>query len=71
MKRAECAHSGCDATPRNTAGFLCVRHWLALPRELRDEIWDAFRKRDREASGSLIIDALRYLRETQPAGAPR
>lgn len=67
MSGRVCSHHGCEAAPKNKAGFLCAPHWFKLPRELRDRIWQAYQARDSDASLRLIREALTYLRDREPA----
>lgn len=41
IRRHTCHATGCDAVipPRL---FMCRAHWFALPKAMRDEIWDVY-----------------------------
>jgi hypothetical protein len=42
MSAHECPAPGCDAqVPRSQ--LACRRHWFAIPKPLRDEVWRAYR----------------------------
>lgn len=48
----------------------CRNHWYALPRTLRDQIWDAYLSGAPEHT-ALIAEAVQYLHEKYPAETPR
>jgi len=63
---ATCAAECCQLVVEEGMLF-CRPHWADLPRDLRDDIWKAFRRKDRERFEMLVTEArelvgLRYER---------
>lgn len=42
MAERECRVDGCSSTHAR-GQLMCRRHWLGLPKPLRDELWAAYR----------------------------
>lgn len=42
-----------------TKNAMCKSHWRMVPKPMRDEIWGAYKRRDRASSISLILAACR------------
>lgn len=60
-----CLADGCSRQ-RKPSEIFCKQHWFALPKPMRDEIWEAHRTNNREASLTLIREAVKYLGRRWP-----
>lgn len=61
---SRCPVPRCPTTIGRGKAF-CKPHWFALPKPLRDQIWAAYRARDREESLRLIMEGARLLRDAR------
>lgn len=64
---SNCAWPKCHTLiPREM--FMCKSHWFALPKELRDRIWKAYRADDRDALLTEHKAALKWISEHDAKG---
>jgi hypothetical protein len=60
----------CPAPPCNRqvdrSRLACRNHWYAIPKHLRDQIWDAYLSGADEHT-ALVAEAVQYLHERYPA----
>lgn len=68
----ECPAPGCT-TRVERSRLACVRHWYALPKQLRDDVWAAYR---RHGTGTpehtaAITAAVKWLRANVTDGRTR
>ena len=59
-KKTRCGAARCGEIISATKMF-CVDHWKQLPEHIQDEIYGAYRKRDRIRSLELCLEANRAL----------
>jgi hypothetical protein len=62
----ECPAPTCTRRVASTQ-LACRSHWYALPKELRDRVWDAHTGRSDEDHSAVIMEAVDWLREKYPA----
>ena len=58
MAMTRCFAKGCKARIRSDR-FGCLRHWRKLPKAFRDEVWAAFRAKNRIRTLELVATAYR------------
>ena len=59
---SKCGAIGCKISVDGIKAY-CKSHWFQLPKLMRDEIWAAYRTKDRDASLRAIKTATKWLQE--------
>lgn len=63
MSKTRCGICG---TGIKASQMFCRTHWFQLPKDLRDQVWEAHRKGDRDKSLELYSDCYKLLRQMNP-----
>lgn len=63
-EHGECPAPGCKVI-KHRERFACPDHWFQLPKEMRDQIWSTFKKRNWAAWQGLFEEAQQHWKERQ------
>jgi len=71
MITTTCPVPGCDRTKPSTH-LMCKGHWAMVPKDLRDEVWSAWKLRQKHADrfGPHVRAKAAALAAVRDAGAP-
>ena len=60
----QCPIRGCLGEKQDNQVF-CRDHWFQVPKPIRDAIWEAYCRKDRNASLKNIAEAMRFIRDSK------